>query len=308
MKSMKRLTGSAVLLVLSMAGGVLLAADASTAKSYAELLFEKRKCLLEITKEALLADDYRKDLRRARSFQDLTKARYMAGQVTSVESMNAEEMLLNCELSLLNAALRRDDARQKLRECFPAEGTAEIGSGPSMDMIEYKAPAGREKHIRCDDGAGTITLETMKEGQVVSATLLFQPVKFDEGALLDKAPKETQSQVERAVRHLRFLERALPLAAKRWGNGGLLVAASKLSFERGLRDSSSVAQAEEELSKAKTQFLDQRFDYVIQIAQLELALGTSLGQEKFYDTAIKDLEGAQLFLKAMPGGGKPGGQ
>lgn len=95
---------------------------------------------------------------------------------------------------------------------------------------------------------------------------------------LKQARTAVHADVRVLLRTLRENEKSILIQAKKVEQAKRLVAAERIRFERGLKDSFDVITAEDNLLKAKTDFITRKVGYVVLLAQLELAVGKPTGR------------------------------
>ncbi|HYG76659.1 MAG TPA: TolC family protein [Planctomycetota bacterium] len=186
---------------------------------------------------------------------------------------------LDNRIQLLNA--RRDLAIQKLQTV-----SAKNGLGHQIDLVGGldRTNAGRSI-VEGDNGR-----EVQGWNAGLQATFPWGKIRDRatyERALLDLQAAEinlkqvrtsVQSEVREIMRNLRELEKALMVEGRRVEAAKRSVEAAQISFDRGLKDSFDVIRAEDDLLRAKTQFITRKLAYAVRIAELETVVGKPTGR------------------------------
>jgi outer membrane protein TolC len=270
----------------------LRAAEEKLEKLTAALETEKKKAApqsgtpvdtTEFIRLKLLLHPAQKAVESAEAFLKLTQAREAAGQVTKLDVSNAEGEVQNHKLVLMDIQRKLASVTQKLSD--------ETGADPEQTIpvqpFDFGGKlAGKVQEMRVDAAAGTISLLTRplakdgKTGDPEAAQMLFNARRIDERTALAEAEKtqgpvseSTRREIKEHVRELAALEVESLLTAQRIESTKKAAEASELSFERGLQSSFDVVHAEEQLLKAKMDFINRIVDYRQQLFVLEGMIG-----------------------------------
>jgi len=111
---------------------------------------------------------------------------------------------------------------------------------------------------------------------------------------LKRTRTDVQADVRDIMRGLRQLEKGLLIEGQRVEQAKRSVEAAQISFDRGLKDSFDVIRAEDDLLRAKTQFINRKLDYVVQLAQLETTVGKPTGRVDLAGQSVGGLIDARL--------------
>ena len=156
-----------------------------------QLIFNVRSGYAEIIRQIEQRTVNIEGIRSAKTFLDLTVARYKAGQVTQLDVFNAEVQLHTNELTLVTTErlLETDyDALKQLLDVSLEEALRV--DAPLIDFGE-KAEPDLKKILESDEASGTVSLVIRKgEGadqKVVETKLLFQASHFDDIAIMRTA-------------------------------------------------------------------------------------------------------------------------
>lgn len=186
---------------------------------------------------------------------------------------------LTYRLDLLNA--RRSLALQKLQTMLRKDGL-----GHQVDFVASVS--------RANNGRALLESDNGKDVNSWSTGL---SASFPWGKIRDRAAYErallalertevdlklartaVQSQVRSAMRTLREVEKSMLIEGQRVEQAKRSVAAAQISFDRGLKDSFNVIQAEDALLQAKRDFIARKLAYVVKLAELEKIVGKPTGR------------------------------
>lgn len=217
-----------------------------------QALFEKRKMHISAIRQTLILAECEKAMQQAKQFFEINTARFRAGQVNQWDVSMAELELNNRMLSVATVQQALEDVMQQ------------------SEALGNNLPA-----------------KNMSLGN----DLPFKPLSLNEekAVLKDASDSGNQKNVQKSLAALQSLKKIIPIAGRSVELTKGLVEAASNRFNRGLADSFEVAKCEEYLSIAKTEFIQYRLDYLLELARLELALGKSVNKYNLFDMAIKDL-------------------
>jgi len=218
------------------------------------------------------------------------------------ESVILQEALHN-RIDLLNA--RRTLAVQKLQALLNKDGL-----GHQIDLLgSYARDTNGRALVEADNGKQANTWSagisaTFPWGKIKDraayerALLALEKTEID----LKLARTAVQSDVRVTMRTLRQDEKGLLIGGQQVEQAKLAVAAVKVSFEHGLKDSFAVIQAEDALLAAKRDFVNRKLDYVVQLAQLELVVGKPTGRVEMSGQSVGGLVDSKLpeSLRSRP--------
>jgi outer membrane protein TolC len=210
------------------------------------------------------------------------------------ESVILKEALEN-RIDLLNS--RRTLAVQKLQSLLQKDGL-----GHQVDLVGSFG--------RANTGRSILEADNGKEVNSWSAGI---NAVFPWGKIRDRAAYErallalekseidlklartgVQADVRNIMRLLRENEKGMLIEGQRVEQAKRSVAAAQISFDRGLKDSFSVIQAEDALLAAKRDFISRKLDYVVELAQLELIVGKPTGRVDMAGQSVGGLIDAKL--------------
>jgi outer membrane protein TolC len=186
---------------------------------------------------------------------------------------------LNNRLDLLNS--RRSLAIQKLQALFSKDGL-----GHQIDLVgSFGRTTSGRSILEADNGK-----ESNSWSAGISATFPWGKIKdraaYERALLaLEKAEidlrlarTQVQADVRDIMRALRQNEKGMLIGGQLVEQAKRTAIATQVSFDRGLKDSFNVIQAEDALLAAKRDFINRKLDYVVQLAQLELTVGKPTGR------------------------------
>ncbi|MCY3019844.1 MAG: TolC family protein [Planctomycetota bacterium] len=194
------------------------------------------------------------------------------------ESVILQEALQN-RIDLLNA--RRNLAVQKLQTMLGKDGL-----GHQIDFVGSlgRANTGRSL-LEADNGKD---VNSWSAG--ISATFPWGKIRdraaYERALLaleqteiaLKLARTAVQTQVRDVMRRLRENEKGMLIEGQRVEQAKRLAAAAQISFDRGLKDSFNVIQAEDALLQAKRDFIARQLTYTVLLASLEETVGKPTGR------------------------------
>lgn len=194
------------------------------------------------------------------------------------ESVVLQEALNN-RLDLLNA--RRALAVQKLQALLNKDGL-----GHQIDLVGSlgRTTTGRsilEADNYMESNAWSVGLSaTFPWGKIRDRAAYERALLALEKAEIDLKLANTavQADVRNTLRTLRTFEKGSLIGGQQVEQAKLAEKAAKVSFDRGLKDSFNVIQAEQALLAAKRNFVNTTLDYTVQLAQLELSVGKPTGR------------------------------
>ena len=216
-------------------------------------------------------------------------------QATHFDEPTILKEALENRIDLLNS--RRSLAIQKLQTLL-----AKDGLGHQIDLVGSfnRSNAGRSV-LEGDNGQ-----EVNNWSVGVNASIPWGKIRDRAGyerALLDlqraeielkRTRTDVQADVRDIMRGLRQLEKGLLIEGQRVEQAKRSVEAAQISFDRGLKDSFDVIRAEDDLLRAKTQFINRKLDYVVQLAQLETTVGKPTGRVDLAGQSVGGLIDARL--------------
>jgi outer membrane protein TolC len=216
-------------------------------------------------------------------------------QATHYDEVTILKEALENRIDLLNS--RRSLAIQKLQTLL-----AKDGLGHQIDLVGSfdRSNAGRSV-VESDNGQ-----EINNWSVGVNASIPWGKIRDRaayERAMLDlqraeielkRTRTDVQADVRDIMRALRQLEKGLLIEGQRVEQAKRSVEAAQISFDRGLKDSFDVIRAEDDLLRAKTQFINRKLDYVVQLAQLETTVGKPTGRVDLEGQSVGGLIDARL--------------
>ncbi|MBI3831601.1 MAG: TolC family protein [Planctomycetes bacterium] len=229
-------------------------------------------------------------------------------QATHYDDKKVLDEAFSSRIELLNS--RRNIAIQKLNALL-----AKDGLGHQVDLTA--------SYTRSGDGqkwSDTFDLPDSNSSIGVQYSIPWGKVSDRaayEQALLDLQSSEIELKrtrttvhldVRDALRTLREIEKSTLIQGKKVEQAKRSVEAAQISFERGLKDSFDVITAQNNLLKAKTDFINSRLDYVVQLALLEKVVGKATGRVDLnaglpggmVDTSLPDSLKAKPQPKSAP--------
>ncbi|MGD0093745.1 MAG: TolC family protein [Planctomycetota bacterium] len=226
-------------------------------------------------------------------------------QATHFDDSVVLQEALNNRLDLLNA--RRTLAIQKVQGLL-----AKDGLGHQIDLVGgFGRDANGRSVLEADNGkevnfwsAGVQA--TFPWGKIKDRAAYERALLAVEKAELDLKLARTavEADVRLSVRSLRQDEKGLLIGGQLVEQAKLAVAAVKVSFVSGLKDSFAVIQAEDALLAAKRDFIGRQLDYVVQLALFETIVGKPTGRVEMSGQTVGGLVDSKL-PEGLKGRGLP---
>ncbi|MCK6472327.1 MAG: TolC family protein [Planctomycetes bacterium] len=193
------------------------------------------------------------------------------------ETTILSEALTN-RIDLLNS--RRGVALQKLDTLLARDGLGhqidlDLSYGRSQTGGSFKDSHGYEDHDYSAEIRMKLPWGKIKDRAAYERALLdLQKAEIQ----LKDARTQVHLETRDILRRLREGEKVILIQGKKVEQAKRTVEASQISFERGLKDSFDVIQAEDNLLRAKTDFINATIAYTIFLAQLERVVGKPTGR------------------------------
>lgn len=193
------------------------------------------------------------------------------------EATILSEALTN-RIDLLNS--RRGVAIQKLDTLLARDGLGhqidlDLSYGRSQTGGSFKDSHGYEDHDYSAEIRMKLPWGKIKDRAAYERALLdLQRAEVE----LKDARTLVHLETRDILRRLREGEKVILIQGKKVEQAKRTVEASQISFERGLKDSFDVIQAEDNLLRAKTDFINATIAYTIFLAQLERVVGKPTGR------------------------------
>ena len=210
------------------------------------------------------------------------------------ESVILKEALDN-RIDLLNA--RRALAVQKLQTLLNKDGL-----GHQIDLVASYSRANTGRSLLEGDNGREVNSwtagisATFPWGKIRDRAAYERALLALENAEIDlkQARIAVQAQVRDAMRTLREFEKSMLIEGQRVEQAKRSAAAAQISFDRGLKDSFNVIQAEDALLQAKRDFIGRKLAYVVQLAALEKIVGKPTGRVDLSGLSVGGLIDSKL--------------
>lgn len=232
----------------------------------------------------------------------------MMFQATHYDDKKILDEALSSRIELLNS--RRNIAVQKLNALLAKDG---LGQQFDLTATYSRSGEGQKWPDAADlhDSNASIGVQYSIPWGKVSDRAAYEKALLDlQGAEIDLKRTRTlvHLDVRDALRTLREIEKSTLIQGKKVEQAKRSVEAAQISFERGLKDSFDVITAQNNLLKAKTDFINSRLDYVVQLALLEKVVGKATGRVDLnaglpggmVDTSLPDSLKAKPQPKSAP--------
>ena len=265
-----------------------------------QLAYQRRKARVEAIRSILLAKACRDAVPRAETNLQLLTKMEGAGMVTKIDVYDAEVRLSNRRVASVIADRQREKALREVKRLGgdPVDPFADL----VVDFADAGGATAAETQVRSDRASGVVAVFAMKDEQPAGKLrTLFEPVSFDEKAVLEEAGEDSaRDEIRDAAAELNVLKEILLNAGERVAQARRKLETSRIMWKRGLCDIAAIFHAQEEVHKAQTEFINDRLDYVAQVAAMDLAMGAASAKHNLFDAAIKSLKDGLSEPKGAP--------